>query len=528
MKKTLVLLLSVVTAMMMLSGCSAYYDPVSGVFEMNENDEILKLTPDEGLEEYYAENGDEYYEEYNDYETDLNFWTEDSKAAESIRQYVKQATDPMSDKYVPVEDRIVVFDLDGTLIGELYPSYFEYMMFIHRALYDDTFKAPADMKEFAEALEEGIRTGKMPENNERLHAKYAGQAYAGMTVDELKDYTRKFMKSGADGFTNLTRGDAFYLPMVSLVDYLTENEFQCYVVSGSDRTIVRTLIEDWLPIPENRVIGMSYSMVATGQGDTDGLDYLYSPEDEVILGGDLIIKTIKMNKVSEIALEIGKVPVLAFGNSSGDLSMAQYTVSNKEYEGQAYLVLCDDLKREHGNMDKADSLKETCDKLGFNTISMRDDFDTIYGGEVKTVDYTYDEASFRFEDGKDYLGRWIVDSGEYVALTVEETEEPGIFSVEVATSTDRPYKDVYRMTATLQDDGSLYYEDGAYVIRETKSGKEEIQYEDGAGLLYFDRDAEKLYWTDYTVEDKEENVSGFIKADDPDVVTVNDLEEKAA
>ncbi|MCR4907528.1 MAG: haloacid dehalogenase-like hydrolase, partial [Lachnospiraceae bacterium] len=325
-------------------------------------------------------------------EASLSYWSEGSAAAASIEEYVKSATDEASDKYIPVEDRIAVFDLDGTIIGELYPSYFEYMMFIHRALYDDTFTAPSDMKEFALALEEGIKTGNMPEGNKTLHAKYAGQAYAGMTIEEMKDYTKAFMMSKADGFENLTRGDAFYAPMVSLVKYLDANDFTCYIVSGSDRTLVRAVIEDTLPIPENRVIGMSYTMVATGQNGEDGLEYVYSKDDEVILGGDLIIKTIKMNKVSEIALEIGKVPVLAFGNSSGDISMAQYTVNNPDYEGKAYLVLCDDLEREHGSPEKADSMKKTCEEKGFETISMRDDFATIYGDEVKVTDYAYNEA----------------------------------------------------------------------------------------------------------------------------------------
>lgn len=317
----------------------------------------------------------------------LEYWSDDSKAAASIRDYVARVTDESSGSYIPVEDRIAVFDLDGTIIGELYPSYFEYMMFIHRALHDDTYFAPDDMKEFALALEAGVYDGNKPENHERLHAKYAGQAYAGMTPDELKAYTKEFMTSAADGFTNLTKGDAFYKPMVSLVKYLTANDFTVYIVSGSDRTVVRALVKDKLGVPENRVIGMSYTMVAKDQKGEDGLEYQYTKDDDVILGGELIIKTIKMNKVSAIAEEIGKVPVLSFGNTSGDQSMAQYTVNNDTYESKAYMLMCDDLVREHGNMDKANDMKKMCDECGFEPISMRDDFATIYGDEVEAVPY---------------------------------------------------------------------------------------------------------------------------------------------
>ncbi len=318
---------------------------------------------------------------------ELEYWSEDSKAAASIRDYVARVTDENSDAYIPLEDRIAVFDLDGTIIGELYPSYFEYMMFIHRALHDDDYVAPEFVEAFAKELETDIYNGTSPDNPERRHAKYAGQAYIGMTPDELKEYTLEYMKTPADGFTNLTKGDAFYWPMVSLVKYLQANDFTVYIVSGSDRTVVRALVKEKLGIPENRVIGMTYNFISSGQNLADGLDYVYTKDDEVILGGELVIKTVKMNKVTKIAEEIGKVPVLSFGNTSGDQSMAQYTVNNTQYETKAYMLMCDDLEREHGNMKKADAMKEMCDECGFEPISMRDDFATIYGDDVEVVPY---------------------------------------------------------------------------------------------------------------------------------------------
>ncbi len=360
--------------------------------DKEEKDEKAEESEEEDKEEAEAAEEESEEDKEESAEAELQYWAEDSPVAAAIVEYVKDVTDEDSANYIPVEDRIAVFDMDGTLIGELYPSYFEYMLFIHRALYDENYKAPADMKEFAQALEKGIYDGKLPEGNELKHANFAGAAYAGMTPQELKDYAKEFMKSEADGFTNLTRGEAFYKPMVSLVEYLDEHDFQCYIVSGSDRTVCRAIIKDTLPIPENRVIGMSYTMVASGQGDTDGLEYVYSEDDDVILGGELIIKTIKMNKVSAIEQEIGKVPVLSFGNSSGDVSMAQYVVNNDMYESRAFMVLCDDLEREHGNMDKADSMKKTCLERGFMPISMKDDFGTIYGDGVEAVPYGEEEA----------------------------------------------------------------------------------------------------------------------------------------
>ncbi|MCR4739905.1 MAG: haloacid dehalogenase-like hydrolase [Lachnospiraceae bacterium] len=397
--KTRKIVSMILAAAMMLSltGCYATVDEKTGTLQLQVKVDELTTQDLDDFAKAVSETEASDILSPAENEAELEYWSEDSEVAASIREYVEMATDETSDGFIPVEDRLAVFDLDGTIIGELYPSYFEYMMFIHRALHDDTFEAPDDMREFAEALEQGVYGGKMPEGHERLHAKYAGQSYAGMTIEEMKEYTREFMESPADGFTNLKKGDAFYLPMVSLVKYLTANDFTVYIVSGSDRTLVRALIKDKLPVPENRVIGMSYTMVATGQEDTDGLTYVYTSDDDVILGGDLIIKTIKMNKVSEIALEIGKVPVLSFGNTSGDQSMAQYTVNNTEYEGRAYMLMCDDLIREHGNMDKANAMKQMCNECGFIPVSMRDDFTTIYGDDVEAVPYEGVELSEALE-----------------------------------------------------------------------------------------------------------------------------------
>ena len=315
-------------------------------------------------------------------EAKLEYWTEDSPAAASIEKWVKEVTDPSSLKYIPPEDRIVVSDLDGTLIGELYPAYFDYCMFVHRALYDDTYEAPEDMKDFAHELEEAFKTRTLPKGSDVIHAKFAAEAYKGMTIDELKKYTRKFLRSKAEGFENLTRGEAYYKPMKSLIDYLRANDFTVYVCSGTDRTLVREIVAEMFDIPAYHVIGTDTTLKAEHQGDSDGLDYLLKPNDDIVFGGEFITKNLKMNKVNVIAQEIGVVPVLALGNSTGDLSMCQYTTMNQHYDGRAYLLLCDDTEREYGKPDVAASLKKTCEELGFETVSMRDDFATIYGDDV--------------------------------------------------------------------------------------------------------------------------------------------------
>ncbi|MCR5536218.1 MAG: haloacid dehalogenase-like hydrolase [Succinivibrio sp.] len=316
--------------------------------------------------------------------TALQYWSENSAARQSISSYVEEVCNPDSPKFVPVEDRIAVFDFDGTLFGEKYPSYYDMCLFLYRVLEDPDYKAPAKIRAFGRQLKEATRTGKYPKNVDLVKEQYAAAVFKGMTAEQFKDYVKAFRQSEAAGFKNLKRGDAFFKPMVSLVDYLRAHDFDVYICSGSERNLVRALIDGRLNIGVNKVIGSDYTMKGSRQ-DEDALRYTLSPKEELIMDGELIKKNLKTNKTIVIEREIGKRPLLAFGNSTGDLAMAQYTVDNQRYEARAYLILGDDLERDYGNLKSAEKLKQYCDEHGFETISTVKDFATIYGDEVTLV-----------------------------------------------------------------------------------------------------------------------------------------------
>ena len=86
------------------------------------------------------------------------------------------------------------------------------------------------------------------------------------------------------------------------------------------------------------------------------------------------------------AAETEQQPVLAFGNSSGDLAMEIYTISGNPYRNAAYMVLADDDGREYGNPEDAEKKKVSYEEQGIGIISMRDDFKTIYGDEVQKTE----------------------------------------------------------------------------------------------------------------------------------------------
>ncbi|MBO5496898.1 MAG: hypothetical protein J5967_05790, partial [Oscillospiraceae bacterium] len=108
--------------------------------------------------------------------------------------------------------------------------------------------------------------------------------------------------------------------------------------------------------------------------------------DQVVRTDKLIIKNLKMNKVLQIVQDIGQKPVLSFGNSSGDVSMHMYTISDNPYRSAAFMLIADDEVRDYGSAEKVAPLKQKWEESGFNVISMKNDFRTIYGDDVKKTD----------------------------------------------------------------------------------------------------------------------------------------------
>jgi len=320
----------------------------------------------------------------------LTLWNP-CEAVTALKDYVEDVTDPSSKNFIKVEDRIVTFDMDGTFVGELYPTYFEYNMLEERVLEDASYKdkAPDDVKETAQEIRDFVRNGKaLPAHFDMKHARAAAKAYAGMTVAEFDAYVKAYAQKPANGFRGMTYGQSFYKPMLQVFDYLKANGFTFYVISGSDRFICRALVES-IGIEPNRVIGMDVKYRSTKLGNEEGVNYTMGKDEDLIRTDELIIKNLKTNKVLQISQEIGKVPVLSFGNSSGDCAMHNYCLSNPKYKTAVFMLIADDEARDHANREKALNLGKQWRESGYHVISMRDDFKTIYGDGVEKTDFTF-------------------------------------------------------------------------------------------------------------------------------------------
>ena len=312
------------------------------------------------------------------------------EALTALKEYVEDVTNPQSENYIKVQDRIATFDMDGTFVGELYPSYFEYNLLEYRVLDDETYKdrAPDDVREAAQDIRNFVRHGQaLPAHFDMKHAQAAAKAYSGMTLAEFDAYVKAYAAQPANGFRGMTYGQSFYRPMLQVFDYLKANGFTYYVVSGSDRFICRALV-DAIGIEPNRVIGMDVKLRSVSQGDETGVNYTMGKEEDLVRTDELIIKNLKTTKVLQITQEIGKVPVLSFGNSSGDCAMHNFCLSSG-HRSAAFMLIADDDARDHANRQKALSLAEQWREAGYHVISMRDDFKTIYGEGVEKTDFTF-------------------------------------------------------------------------------------------------------------------------------------------
>ena len=311
------------------------------------------------------------------------------EALTALQDYVKDVTNPASANFIKEEDRIATFDMDGTFVGELYPTYFEYNLLEYRALDDATYEAPKDVMETAQEIRDFVRNGKkLPDHFDMKHAYAAAKAYSGMTLAQFDAYVKAYAQQPANGFTGMTYGQSFFKPMLEVFDYLKDNGFTYYVVSGSDRFICRALTEA-IGIPSNRVIGMDVKLHSSSQGTTEGVNYTMGREEDLVRTDELIIKNLKTNKVLQISQEIGKVPVLSFGNSGGDAAMHNYALGNAKYKSAAFMLIADDDQRDHASREKALKLGEQWRQAGYHVISMRDDFKTIYGDGVVKTDFTF-------------------------------------------------------------------------------------------------------------------------------------------
>ena len=420
------------------------------------------------------------------YEEAFPSWNPDAPALNALIEYVETVTDESSPDYIPPVDRIATFDMDGTVCGELYPTYLEYYMLAWRILKDPDCHPDEEMLEVGRTLRDCALDNSVPSDLAMQHAIQAARAYAGMTLQDFANFVTQILVREVDGFEGMTYGETIFQPMIEVVDYLNENDFKVYICSGSDRFICRSLIEGMLDIPFEHIIGMDVALEATNQGETAGLDYVFTADDAVVRTDRLLIKNLKMNKVAQIAQEIGRQPVLSFGNSSGDVSMHTYVLSNNCYRSAAFMLIADDEDRDYGNTEKGTALGEKWAAAGYNVISEKNDWKTIYGEDVVKT------GSFH----------WLEELAEDDAGEAEETEEAPEEDIQYVLylgtndkDTNEPVFAPEEAQRVLTD--ILIKNFGGYTIQEAQGGwigEDNTEYQEYTLIIYLsDTNADQVH-----------------------------------
>ena len=324
------------------------------------------------------------------------YWAADSEAAQSLREFVAMVTNPADpENFIPEKDRIAVFDMDGTLTCETYYTYYDTMMFIEYCLKDHPERVSDDLKEVAASIQPGYVA------DETLARNFA-RAYAGMTMEEFHEYAVQFGQKQTSSFENMRYIDNMYLPMVELVKYLYENGFTIYVISGTERTTTRAIVEN-SPIRDyvtpNHIIGTDFEVKQKGhETESSNMNFKYEDGDELVLTGGFIQKNLNGNKSIYVEREIGQRPVLAFGNSGSDSSMMNYSIDSRNpYPALAFMVVADDTEREWGKQDWVTKSAEYREK-GYIPISMKQDFLQIYAEGITKAAQQYTPSEWAAED----------------------------------------------------------------------------------------------------------------------------------
>ena len=295
----------------------------------------------------------------------------DGTVKKSITNFVARVTTQGGPDFVPPAERIATFDNDGTLWTEQ-PYYFQLAFALDRIKVlapqhpewktKQPFKAllEGDKKTLAAAGEAGL----LP---------IVAATHAGMTTDEFSRTVLEWTASARHPRFNRPYTELVYQPMLELLAYLRANGFKTFIVSGGGVEFMRPWTEKVYGIPPEQVVGSS-GVVKFPTGADGKPELLKLAKIEFVDDGP--------GKPAGINRFVGRRPILAFGNSDGDLEMLQWTVAG---QGSRFagLVHHTDAEREYaydrgskvGKLDKA--LDEATAK-GWTVVDMKKDWRTIF------------------------------------------------------------------------------------------------------------------------------------------------------
>jgi phosphoserine phosphatase len=310
----------------------------------------------------------------------------DGAAKTAITDFVKTTTTEGSPNFVAPEERIATFDQDGTLWVE-HPIYSQIVYCLERVpALVEAKPGLAEIEPFKTVMSflAGDRAAIEKLSMSDLE-KIAAATLTGMTVDEFEAQVEKWLATAKDQRWKRPYTDLTYQPMQEVMRYLRANGFKTYIVTGGGQDFVRVYAERVYAIPPEQVVGTA-----------GGTKYSYAADGKPILTKEpkLLLNDNDAGKPEGIHLMIGRRPHAAFGNSTGDQQMLEYTGAG-DGARLNMLVLHDDAEREYaygpaeGLPDSkvgtfTQELFDEAKRDGWIVISMKKDWNTIFSFEKST------------------------------------------------------------------------------------------------------------------------------------------------
>lgn len=315
----------------------------------------------------------------------LGSWSDSSPNKQKIISFVEAVTDKNSKDFVPVEDRIATFDMDGTVVCEM-PQWLELGVAEYKILNDPNLSGNTGLVAEVGKLNQALTQYPEPSETGQMITDITTQASCGMPQEGFVQYMEKFMDNAKPDFVDLKYKDSFYKPMVELVNYLVDNDFQVYIVSGSERGVIWGACKGTLSLPRSHEIGADVTLEATHEADIGDSKYMFKQDDDLIRYPGTTQQSLKMYKVYNIYHQIGTKPILAFGNTDGDFSMLNYAKSNSQYKNIAFLLCHDDNAREYSyNTQQQPAWNKTAAANGWNVVSMTREFKQVFMKETRKI-----------------------------------------------------------------------------------------------------------------------------------------------
>ena len=296
----------------------------------------------------------------------------DGKSKREILNYVNTVTDPKSPDFIPLEDRIATFDNDGTLWSEQ-PMYFQLFFAMDRVkALAPQYPEWKTTHPFKAVLENDMKS--VMKSGEHGLLQIVNATHSGMDVETFQEEVKAWLKTAKHHTLNRPYTDLIYQPMMELIQYLEANDFKVYIVSGGGIDFMRAFVPEKYGIPQENIIGSSGKV--------------HYKEGKIIKDAAIYFIDDKETKPLAIYRNIGKRPVVAFGNSDGDFAMMKYTEANKKFKTLQLYVHHTDDKREvaydrKSHIGKLDKGLDYGLKNNWTIVDMKNEWRVVYPFELQ-------------------------------------------------------------------------------------------------------------------------------------------------